>query len=247
MIAALRSEWIKFSTLTSSWVMVAIAAAFPIVIVALTGGLADGTFSDGDVAELVAGTGVVSALLLGTLGVLTVTSEFGHNTIRPAFAALPDRWRVLLAKPALQVGVSAAVMIVVVVVGWVLGRALTGDDAGFSDGDGVGAVLIGVVVLAVLLTLFGYALGLLVRNTALAICVLLLWPLLVEGLLAGLFAAAGWDGLQKWLPYQAAFQMINRFPDDNDSLGRVGGGAWFAVWIALLLGLGIWRTHRRDA
>ena len=42
--------------------------------------------------------------------------------------------------------------------------------------------LIGVVLLAVGLTLLGYGLGLLIRNSAATICLLLLWPLIAEGL-----------------------------------------------------------------
>jgi len=244
-IDAVRAEWIKFSTLVSSWVMLIIAAAFPLVIVLLTGLLADQPWTSAEYAELITATTVVSALVLGTLGVLAITADYGHNTIRPTFAALPDRWRTLLAKPIVQVAVSAAVVAAVVVVSWGLGTALLEGDQSLGD-SGVSAALLGIVLLAVGLTLLGYGLGLLVRNTPLAICILLLWPLVVEGIVAGLFSVAGWEGLQRWLPYQAAFNMIVADHSD-DQLGRVGGGVWFFLWVLVVTAFGLWFAKRRDA
>ena len=99
MINAIRSEWIKQSTVTVTLVLVIIAAVFPVVVSALTAAGADGVFDGDDLASVIAGTSVVSTMLLGVLGSLAITSEFSHNTIRPTFAALPDRLRPLLAKP----------------------------------------------------------------------------------------------------------------------------------------------------
>ena len=71
------------------------------------------------------------------------------------------------------------------VVGWFGGRLAAGESAS-EDLEGTGAALFGVVLLAIGLTLLGYGLGLLIRNTAASICVLLLWPLIAEGLIAAL-------------------------------------------------------------
>ena len=188
----------------------------------------------------------MSALLLGTLGVLAITSDFSHNTIRPTFAALPDRWRALLAKPIVQLAITAAVVVGIVVVGWIAGSALLDGrpvaqrrgrrrrarSASSSSRWG--------------LTILGYGLGLLVRSTPLAICILLLWPLVVEGIIAGLFSAAGAEDLQRWLPYTAGFNMIIA-NSPEDQLGRVGGGLWFFAWVAVVTGFGLWSAKRRDA
>lgn len=247
MIAALRAEWIKLTTVTSSWVLVILAFAIPLVVITLTGVFASGTADGDELAELIVGVGVLSSLLLGALSAMSITSETSTNTIRPTFAALPDRWRPLLAKPILHVSLTAITMVAVVVLCWIVGSGLIEGDQPL-DVPGVTASLAGLVVLGILLTLFGYALGLLVRSTALAIIILLLWPLLAEGIIAGLFTVAGWDGAVKWLPYQAGFNLIDVHDfDGDDSLSRVVGGAWFALWIAVLLALGLWRTTRRDA
>ena len=249
MIDAIRSEWIKVTTITSTWVLVIVGAAFPLVISLLTAAF-DGddefiTYDGSDLAAVIAGTAVVSSMIFGVVATLGITGEFSHNTIRPTFAALPDRWRPLLAKPIVHVVISTALTIGIVIVGWVLGAALANGTQSLDD-DGALAALVGVVLLAIGLTLLGYALGTLVRNSAAAICILLLWPLVAEGLIAGLMAVAGGEGLQKWLPYAAGFNMVNTEPDP-DSLGRVGGGVYFFVWVFAVLALGLWSARRRDA
>ncbi len=245
MIGSLRAEWIKFSSLLSSWVLVIVALAFPVVVVLLTAGFVDDILTSAELAELITGTSVVSALLLGTLGALSITSDYSHNTIRPTFAALPDRWRTLLAKPIVQLALTACVLLVVVVVGWIGATVLADGRQSLGD-DGVLAALIGIVVLGVGLTVLGYGLGLLIRNTALTICVLLLWPLIAEGIVAGLLAALGWEGLQRWLPYQAGFNLIIA-NEPEDHLGRVQSGLWFFAWVLAITALGLWSAKRRDA
>jgi len=247
MIDAIRSEWIKVTTVTSTWVLVLVGGAFPLVISLLTAALdGDNEFYDGsELASVIAGTAVVSSMIFGVVATLGITSEFSHLTIRPTFAGLPDRWRALLAKPVVHVAMSASMTVVIVVVAWVLGSALATGDQSLDD-DGALPALIGVVALAVGLTLLGYALGMLVRNTAAAICILLLWPLVAEGLIAGLLGAAGAEGLQRWLPYVAGIGMVVTEPG-SDSLGRVGGGIYFFAWVITLLAIGLWATHRRDA
>ena len=101
--------------------------------------------------------------------------------------------------------------------------------------------LLGVVLLAVGLTVLGYGLGLLIRNSPAAICILLLWPLIAEGLIAGLLSAAGAEGAVKFLPYSAGFNMALTEPDP-DAFGRVGGGA-----VLLRLGDRDRRARRRHA
>lgn len=245
MIDAIRSEWIKVSTITVTWVLVLVAVAFPLVITVLTAAFEGGSSDGADFAGLISGTAVVSSMLLGVVATLGITNEFSHNTIRPTFAALPDRTRALLAKPIVHVAVSLLVTVVIVIVGWVVGTAIAEGTQELSD-DGAMAALVGVVFLAIGLTLLGYGLGMLVRNSAAAICLLLLWPLVAEGLIAGLMAAAGVEGLQRWLPYVAGITMAS--PDiGSDSLGRVSGGLYFFAWVLVVVGLGIWSTKRRDA
>jgi hypothetical protein len=70
-------------------------------------------------------------------------------------------------------------------------------------------------VLAAGLSLLAYALGLLIRNPAAAVAVLLLWPLLIdEVLISGLLDAT--SALQV-LPYAAGLNMAAIEPDETSS------------------------------
>jgi ABC-2 type transport system permease protein len=244
-IDAIRSEWIKVSTVTVTWVLALIAVAFPLVVTILTAALADTDWTGEELAGLVSGLVIVTSMLLGVVATIAVTNEFAHNTIRPTFAAMPDRMRPLLAKPIVQVGITFVLTVATVVVCWAAGALLSGDSPDLGDGTALPA-LVGVVLLAIGLTVLGYALGLLIRNSPAAICVLLLWPLIAEGLIAGLLTAAGAEGAVKFLPYSAGFNMALTDPDP-DAFGRVGGGAYFFAWVVVLAVLGIVSARRRDA
>lgn len=243
MIDAIRSEWIKMSTITVTWVLALLALLFPVVVTVLTSLLAD-NLDPSDLAEVISGTTIVAAMLLGVVASIGITNEFSHGTIRPTFAAMPDRWRPLFAKPIVQVAIATVVTVAIVVLAWLVGGAIAEDPASLDNG--AGAALVGVVLLAIGLTLLGYGLGLLVRNTAATICLLLLWPLIAEGLIAGLLSVAGAEGAVKLLPYSAGFNMAVVDPDP-DSFGRVAGGLYFFAWVVVIVVLGMFRTRRRDA
>ena len=184
-------------------------------------------------------------MLLGVVATLGITGEFAHGTIRPTFAGLPDRWRPLLAKPVVDVALAAAITVLIVVVSWSAGAAMAEGDRSLSE-HGVRSALFGVILLAVGSTMLGYGLGLLVRNSPAAICILLLWPLVAELLIAGLVSAAGAEQVQRHLPYLAGINLASSNPDP-DLLGRFAGGLYFFAWVAVIVGLGLLSARRRDA
>ena len=245
MIDAIRAEWIKVSTVTVTWVLAIVAVAFPLVITVLTTALADELWTGEELASLVGGLTIVAAMLLAVVSTIAVTNEFGHNTIRPTFAAMPDRLRPLLAKPIVQVTISLVLTLLTVGLAWGLGAALSGDSPALGDGTALPA-LVGVVLLAVGLALLGYGLGLLIRNSPAAVCLLLLWPLIAEGLIAGLLSAVGVEDGVRFLPYSSGFNMAVTEPD-AESFGRVGGGLYFFAWVAVIVVSGIVTARRRDA
>jgi ABC-2 type transport system permease protein len=244
-IEAIRSEWIKVSTIRVTWVLVLAAIAFPLLITVLTAVFSEDPPDGSDLAGLVAGLTIVSAMLLGVVSSLGITNEFSHGTIRPTFAAMPDRLRPLLAKPIVQVTLAVVVTVGIVVGGWLGGSALA-EGAQSLDDDGATAALVGVVLLAIGLTLLGYGLGLLIRNSAATICLLLLWPLIAEGLVAGLLSAVGFENAIQFLPYSAGFNMAVTDPDP-EAFGRVTGGLYFFAWVIAIVVLGFVSARRRDA
>ena len=96
-----------------------------------------------------------------------------------------------------------------------------------SDVPAGAAPLFGVIVFAGIVSLLGYGLGLIIRNTPASVAVLLVWPLVVEGLVAALLGAIGVDHPAKFLPYNSGIQLGN--PDSGHEPRRALAPARRAV------------------
>ena len=126
MINLLHAEWIKLRTVTMNWVLGIIAGAFPLAVTLLTAYFNGDSseFGTSDLASVLGGTTVVCALLCGVIAAASITSEFGFGTIRPTFAATPQRLRVVVAKGAVVVLATTTLATVVQLVGWFAGSAI---------------------------------------------------------------------------------------------------------------------------
>jgi ABC-2 type transport system permease protein len=250
-INTLRAEYIKLRTVLAHWVLAVIAFVFPIVVVVLVAMFAsfDSGFDSTDLSDLIVGLTVVSAMLLGAMSAISMTSDYGHNTIRPTYAATPNRLRVIGSKVIVNTVVVALITAVAVFVAWFAGSLILSarDQAVALGDDGVLPSLISVVVLAASVTLFGLGLGLIIRNSPATVTTLLLWPLLIEGLLALVLGLIGWDDADKWMPYQAAINATAGDESTLDMLGRPMGLVYFAAVTTALVMIGAALDQRRDA
>jgi ABC-2 type transport system permease protein len=182
------------------------------------------------------------------MATLAVTTEYSVGTIRTTFMAVPGRTPALLAK-AVVVAVLAAVIGLVGAFGaWGVSLALLPDaDLSLSGADawrqvaGVGLVYLIAAVIAV-------AVGILVRHTAGAVSVVLVWALMAEQLFE-LIPGVG-DAVRPWLPFRAAKDFLTVEGPTSD--GLLGGGPWlalayFTVVAGGLLAVAIAVARRRDA
>ena len=252
MIDVIRSEWIKVRTVRMNWVLVIIAIAFPLIVSVLTVSLEkERNINAKDLLSVVTGTSVVTALLLGVIGAVSITGEFGFGTIRPTFAATPRRGKVIVAKAIVTALLALVIEALVVVVTYTVCSAIASSrnvTVSIGDVDGGSTAMIGIIVFAGIVSLLGYGLGLLIRNTPAAVAVLILWPLVVENIIAAILRAAGVDHPLKLLPYSSGFQMAN--PDaghDPDFLSRLPAGLYFGAVTLVVVLIGAALTNRRDA
>ena len=119
MIPAIRSEFRKFFTTRMWWGMAiaifvaggAFAALFTFVVNQGTTGGPGGRPIIGDdtqIANSVYTSGIsVGYLLLLTIGVMSIGSEYRHKTISATFLATPKRTRAMLAKVVALIGIGA--------------------------------------------------------------------------------------------------------------------------------------------
>src|SRR5690606_26519544 len=117
-------------------------------------------------------------------------------------------------------------------------------------------VIPGYFVLVVLYTILGLALAQLFRGVPSALVVLLIVPLLVEGLIGGLSMVPALDWLQpvlKFLPFSAGARLLATQPYDPqggpefDYFDRWASGGVFAVFIAIILAAAWVLFKKRDA
>lgn len=248
MLNLLNAEWIKVRSVRVNIVLACLAAAIPIIIVVLVAAL-EGHPSDQstqDFIGLITGTMVLTSLLMGVIGALNLTGEFSHGTIRTTFAATPKRRQVLVVKAIVALVSALVFAAVVAVVCVVVGPAILGSRGAPQHLESHHwSALLGVVLLAGLLALFGYGLGLLIRSSPATVVVFVLWPLLLEGLIALVLRVAGVDDPIRWLPYQRAIQMAN--PETDGDHGRWAGGIYMGVVVLVIIAVGIFVNERRDA
>jgi ABC-2 type transport system permease protein len=112
--------------------------------------------------------------------------------------------------------------------------------AGFSDRS-VRQALFGYIFVCGIGPALGAAIGALIRSTALAVTLVLVWPLIVEQTLASVLPKA----VSKHLPFQAA-QAAVQLPTKG-YLGHWAGLATFALFTAVLVYIALTRFIRSDA
>ena len=193
----------------------------------------------------------VGYLLMLTICVIQIGSEYRHHTITATFLAVPRRMSAMLAKVVALVVVAAGYG-VVSLLGSVSVGALTlnlrGEDA-FPSSEVVRTIALSLLVLG-LWALIGLGVGILIPNqvAALLIGVGVAW--IVEPL-AGLAIKAsdfGREHVAPYLPTEATNSIVNAVQNSPDDvrLDWWAGALALAVWAAVLSGVGIALTVRRD-
>jgi len=252
----IRSEWIKLRTLRLNVVLIVVAFVFVFGILTLVGlfvpssELEDGFGPrSGDIVTIVGVAGVLGGLLVSVVSVLSVTSEFGHGTIRPTLAATPNRVKVFGAKALLLAMIAGAVGLVTglasYLVGFVLLSARGAEELELFDDDGTVAVLVGMPIFYVILAMFGYGLGLLIRSSPAAVAVTILWPIIIENVLQVALSIARIDDPIRFMPYLSSVALVVAEPEGYSN-GRIGGGLYFGAVVIALVVVAIGINTKRD-
>lgn len=241
------AERIKLVTTRSPYWCVGIVIALGIGL-ALLLGWATGTDSDTsniNVSDFVIGTTGFGITVLMIMAVLAVTSEFRFGTIRTTFQAVPHRYNVLLAKAAVYGGLSAAITFVLTLISLPIGKAMSGSDVDLLGSHAI-RLYWGVPVYTFLAVLIGLGIGALIRQTAGAIVILLVWSLVLENVLSAIPKVK--DVAGPLMPFLNA----NHFIDGRDVgfdwyWNEYGSLVYFIVIAGLIFGAAVFVTDRRDA
>jgi len=244
----IRSEWIKLRTVRSTVVLFGVIVLLSISISALVAIFGDARPTDG-LGPVLAGLNL-STLLFGVIGVQIVGQEYRFNTIRATFAAVPRRGRVLAAKAVVLVLATAAAATLMVLICLAVSAAiLAARDGGLDLGaPGVARTLVGSVLVCVLYALVGLGIGAILRQPIAGIVVVLVYPLVVENIIAGIvIGATGADDIEesavRFLPFIAAGSLASVDPIINPWLG----GAILGALALALMFVGWAMVQHRDA
>jgi ABC-2 type transport system permease protein len=249
-VAVLDAERIKLSTTRSVlWTSAAIAA-LSIGLAALQGSTAYGA-SPLPPERAATGVAVFGVPVLMILAALTVTGEYRSGMIRTTFMATPNRTLVLVAKAVVAAMFSAvyaaALTIAAVVVGRLMAPPLVGSNLSLVD-PGTWRLVGAISLFAALAAVLGVAVAALLRHSAGAVAVLLMWPLVAEPILGNLPNIGSEVG--PYLPFGNAFLFARvpwLYPVYDMPWGELGSLLYFAAVVAVVFAAAIVVVNRRDA
>lgn len=241
------AERIKLITTRSPYWCVGIVIALGIGLAIVFGWATsnDSSSTDTNVSDFVIGTTGFGITVLMIMAVLAVTSEFRFGTIRTTFQAVPQRYNVLLAKAAVYGGLSAAITFVLTLISLPIGKAMSGSDVDLLGSHAI-RLYWGVPVYTFLAVLIGLGLGALIRQTAGAIVILLVWSLVLESVLSAIPKVQ--DVAGPLMPFLNANHFIDGRENGFDWYwNEYGSLLYFIVVTAVIFGGAIFVTDRRDA
>lgn len=243
MMAALRYEWRRITTVRSTWIMYGFAVGFVALFAALQVTLPDvGQDATGRVPlDLVLDNAAnpIALVFIATIAAMSFGHEYRYGTIRLTLTSLPRRGEVFLAK---GVAVAAAATVgyllmlgtaylVAIIAGddrvqWIsLGkRSVTSPDGDLGEWSSMlGEDLLRATAYVIGYSLIAFAVTALTRNLALGIIVPLAASALVEPLLIA-FLETRLLWLNDVLPFSNAAQFLDWYPT-GDAIDLSGGNA----------------------
>ncbi len=252
-MSLIQVERIKLLSTRSPWWCMIVSAVLAIGLASLATGL---TPDKATVTPAMSQFGVgLAQMVMMVMAALAVTTEYRFNTIKTSFQAVPQRSSLLLSKTVVVAGLAALVGEIAAFGSWGVGALFAGTDQMAIDTGAEWRLIAGQGLVYAISAVIAVAVGILLRQSAAAIAILILWPVLVENLVQ-LIPKIG-DDLQKWAPFVNSNQFLNGGQDMGaagaDSAGPLTSlSPWmallyFAGWGVGLLVIALFVTSKRDA
>jgi ABC-2 type transport system permease protein len=248
MLGTFRSELFKMTTTRATKILLGLAIFLPVAIYILTLIFAfDGGVMDSPAIVNIASSAPLVALLLGVVGVMCATQEYSQGTIRITLVATPNRFRVYVAKLLTTLFISV-VSTVVLFVFSLLATQLVLDSRGVQFeliGNDI-RVVASFFLITMIVSIFGFSLGLIFKSGPGAISSVLLWPTIAEGMIFGLLSVATQKNVFRWAPIQNGFQLVSEFQMDDSNSWSIAL-LLFVGFVAVFVIAGASLFMKRDA
>ncbi len=189
-----------------------------------------------------------SQLIIGVLGVLVMSAEYGTGTIRASLSAVPRRARVLVAKAAVFTVVAFVVSEVLAFGAFFIGQALLTSPAPHAtlSQPGVLRAVVGGGLVVTVLGLVALGLATIIRHSAGAITayvgVLLVAPIILQAL-----PSSVGQPILRYMPFTISDAMTSPTNHATSAFSPWVGFAVLVVYALVALGVGGWLLVRRDA
>ncbi|MBV9024713.1 MAG: ABC transporter permease subunit [Streptomycetaceae bacterium] len=251
----LKSEWIKFCSLRSTYITLLVAVISMIGIALLACWGTANRWPHLPMAEKIgfdaAGRSidgyVLAQLAVGVLGVLVVTGEYSTGMIRATLSAVPKRLPVLWAKLAVFGSVTLVVTAVASLLSFFAGQSMLASQhiQTTLSASGVPRVVFGTALYLTLVGLFGVAMGTVTRSTPGGIAsvfgMLFVLPLILHAL------PSSWiNDIGPYLPSNAG-QALTVLHSEPHQLSAWPGCGVFALYVVVVIVAGAVVLKRRDA
>lgn len=193
----------------------------------------------------------IGYLLMLTIGIMQIGSEYRHKTITGTFLATPRRIQPMLAKVVALLGIGAVYAVISMAASVAVGAVvLTARGHEAFPSTGVYRTLALSLLVLGLWALIGLGVGILLPNqvAALLIGVGVAW--IVEPLAALLLTLWEWgsEHVTPYLPTQATGAIVNAVtqPGQPHQLSWWAASITLACWALVLAGIGVIRVQRQD-
>ena len=187
-------------------------------------------------------------LVIGALGVLSMSAEYSTGTIRATLTATPQRLVAYLSKIVVFAVTAFVVALTTTTVAFLTAQAILSRrqlGVGLLDGDDP-RIVVGAALFLVGVALLGLGLAATLRHTAAAIstlfAVMLVLPLLSN------FMPSDWQAdVDRWLPLNAGTAVLQQGPPEANQFGPWTGLAVLFGYALIALAAGGVLLRRRDA
>lgn len=239
-MALLAVERIKLFSTRSPWWCLVLALGLTSGFAGMLAGFSDVTVT----VPMTQSGSQLGLMVVMVMAALAITTEYRFGTIRASFQAMPNRFAVLFAKAVVVTALAFALGLLVAFSSLAVSAVVSTDSQlALTTAEqwrrvaGVGPVFAVAAIMAL-------AVGTLVRQTAGAVTILLVWSMLVEQLVA-LIPEIG-TNIQQWLPFTVLDRFLGRGMPDAPL------GPWGSLSYVLVLAVALWIVaavvaHRRDA
>lgn len=253
MLNILRSEWTKLTTTKSSWwttgLFLVLTCGWAFIQAHFTEDNELGRmFFNPDNAVIV--LRMLGLPILAIQSIMMVTTEYRYRLQSQTYLANPRRWQVALMKLALGAALAAALTFIGIVLAYgimkVFGpEGLTSEFHPFDDAHGKRYLWI-YPLAAVLIALFAQGLSLLLRQTAGAVALTLIFYLGIDSFATAIPKIG--DKIVNFLPFTAFNNWIGEQVPESAPWDSVAANGWvFVAWAAVLWILGLVMLQSRDA